>query len=697
MQWFWNLRLRAKLMTAFSAVLVLTVAIGMLSLSRMRVMDDATNLITHVKIPAMSAADEIQTQVYDFRLKQYRFLMVGSAVEEQKVLGAMQAITARLDSVRASYATMTVTPGEQAAFGTFAEQWKAYVADWSELQSLKAAGRRDDAMMRLTTRSLELFTATDSSLVTLGALAASGAATAEAAADATFAAAKIWVYVTVTVCVVLGYVIAWAIARRLVSTVEIITMTANSLKDRCVASSRRSLEAMTRGDITVKTVAGTKQMQLTIQDELGDLSRTFDETIVGLQAMVAAFGTTQEIVERIVADVLAIANAARAGQLEVRRDASAYEGSFRQMLEGLNGTIEAVAAPVAEVQRTMARVADRDLSVQMTGEYRGAYAEITTAVNTAIRNLDATLVQVYAAASQVASAGGQITGSAQSLATGASEQAASLEEVAASVQIVAAMTQQSAANTGEARSLAAAARHETSEGAERMQRLTVAVDEIRKTSADTAKIVKTIDEIAFQTNLLALNAAVEAARAGEAGRGFAVVAEEVRALALRAADAAKTTAGLIEQGQASAERGVSLNTEVQQSLVRINDQIVKVAGITEEISVATEQQVDGVTQIKSSMEQINAVTQQVAANAEESASAATELDSQAQTLRDTVSGFTLSQTTQQPAERPQYVRPASVAAGRPKPKAKPAPAPVRSSPAALIPFDTDESASLSEF
>jgi methyl-accepting chemotaxis protein len=213
--------------------------------------------------------------------------------------------------------------------------------------------------------------------------------------------------------------------------------------------------------------------------------------------------------------------------------------------------------------------------------------------------------------------------------------------VATRVQLVAEMAQQSASNAGEARRLAASAHAHTAEGTSRMGRLTEAVRDIRSASVETAKIVKTIEEIAFQTNLLALNAAVEAARAGDAGRGFAVVAEEVRALAIRSAAASKSTADLIEKSVQSAEHGVALNSEVLKSLEQINLEVQRVADVTTEISDAAEHQASGIEQINAAVSQLNGITQQVAANAEESASAAAELEGQARSLRETVGEFRL--------------------------------------------------------
>ncbi len=166
-----------------------------------------------------------------------------------------------------------------------------------------------------------------------------------------------------------------------------------------------------------------------------------------------------------------------------------------------------------------------------------------------------------------------------------------------------------------------------------MSRMSEAIGEIKRSSDETAKIVKTIDEIAFQTNLLALNAAVEAARAGDAGKGFAVVAEEVRNLAMRSAEAAKDTSALIEGSQKNADNGVTVTEEAAKSLREITDNIQKVAQLVGEVTAASNEQSEGIDQINTAVAQLDKVTQSSAANAEESASASEEMSGQAQELK----------------------------------------------------------------
>jgi methyl-accepting chemotaxis protein len=181
-----------------------------------------------------------------------------------------------------------------------------------------------------------------------------------------------------------------------------------------------------------------------------------------------------------------------------------------------------------------------------------------------------------------------------------------------------------------------------------MQKMSTAIDDIQKSATETAKIIKVIDEIAFQTNLLALNAAVEAARAGEAGKGFAVVAEEVRALAIRSADAARNTTSLIESSVTSAHSGVTIVSQVAKQLDEITKVAAKVNAMVEEISSASVQQTQGITQVSSAIGEIDRTTQANAAGAEESASVSSEMARQADLLGDVVADLTTLINGQRP-------------------------------------------------
>ena len=239
-----------------------------------------------------------------------------------------------------------------------------------------------------------------------------------------------------------------------------------------------------------------------------------------------------------------------------------------------------------------------------------------------IANLNEGSAQVGEASSQVASA-------SQSLAQQTSEQAASFEQASAGAEQMSASCKQNADNAKLAQEVTAQVSSTAEQSAEAMTKMTTAIDDIKKSSDETGRIIKTIDEIAFQTNLLALNAAVEAARAGEAGKGFAVVAEEVRNLAQRSAEAARNTASMIEKSARNADRGVEITRSVGDSLTEVADGVRKVDTLIGEISDATVEQAQGIEQINEIVTQLDQTTQSNAANAEESASAAEELDAQA--------------------------------------------------------------------
>ncbi|HYG36037.1 MAG TPA: methyl-accepting chemotaxis protein, partial [Clostridia bacterium] len=251
-----------------------------------------------------------------------------------------------------------------------------------------------------------------------------------------------------------------------------------------------------------------------------------------------------------------------------------------------------------------------------------------------------TLAEVLSTgADQTVAAAGQVSAASQSLAEGASEQAASLEETSASLEEMSSMTKRNTEHAEKVNALARQARGAADTGAADMQAMASAMNQIKTSTDDIAKIIKTIDEIAFQTNILALNAAVEAARAGEAGMGFAVVADEVRNLAQRAAQSAKETASMIESAVTKTAQGVEITDKVSKSLQEIVVKARQVDELAAEVASASKEQAQGIQQVNTVMTQMDKVTQSNAASAEESASAAEELNGQAESLKEAVTGL----------------------------------------------------------
>lgn len=292
-------------------------------------------------------------------------------------------------------------------------------------------------------------------------------------------------------------------------------------------------------------------------------------------------------------------------------------------------------APRSEGNAAAARMAYLNTSIGITAIVIGTIfiffiaQGIVLPLRKVVDNLNAGSEQTAAASSQVSSA-------SQTLAEGASEQAASLEETSSSLEEMSSMTARNSENAEKVKNLVNETRTAADTGTTDMQAMAIAMNEIKVSSDDIAKIIKSIDEIAFQTNILALNAAVEAARAGEAGMGFAVVAEEVRNLAQRAANAAKETASKIENAVTKTAQGVDLSDRVAKSLKAIVERIHQVDALAAEVASASREQSQGLEQVNVAVSQMDKVTQGNAASAEESASASEELNAQAETLEETV-------------------------------------------------------------
>ena len=383
--------------------------------------------------------------------------------------------------------------------------------------------------------------------------------------------------------------------------------------------------------------------------------------------------TCIDAINALATDATMLSSAAIDGKLDTRADAAKHQGDFRTIIDGVNGTLDAIIGPIKEVGRVMAAIEAGDLSKSIANDYRGQLKALCDSVNTTARKLAAaiddvsrvmtaveagdltktinseyqgqfkslcesvnhtveklaeTISDVGNTAETLTNAANQVSSTSQTLSQATSEQAASVEETTASIEQMSASIKQNTENSKVADAMASEGTQKAAEGGKAVIETVTAMKQI-------AKKIGIIDDIAYQTNLLALNAAIEAARAGEHGKGFAVVASEVRKLAERSQIAAQ------EIGQL-AINSVGLAERAGKYLEEIVPASKKTADLVQEITSASQEQSSGVGQINNAMAQLNQITQQNASAAEELAATSEEMSGQANSLQETMAFFTLA-------------------------------------------------------
>jgi len=402
-----------------------------------------------------------------------------------------------------------------------------------------------------------------------------------------------------------------------------------------------------------------KKLAMGVIQEFG--RGNFDAPLDKLPGKKAFINETIETVrgnlKALIVDTTMLSEAAEGGRLEVRADASRHTGDFRRIVDGVNGTLDAIVTPLQEVQKVLTLIEGGDMTHIILGDYQGAFAELKGAVNGTVAKLVETLTEVSSASDALRGSAEQVSSTAQALSQAASEQAAGVEETSASMEQMTASISQNTENAKVTDGMATKAAGEAAEGGEAVRSTVTAMKQI-------AQKIGIIDDIAYQTNLLALNAAIEAARAGEHGKGFAVVAAEVRKLAERSQVAAQEIGTVASSSVELAEKAGKL-------LDSIVPNIKKTSDLVQEITAASEEQSSGVGQINSAVAQLSHTTQLNASSSEELAATAEEMSGQAEQLQETMSFFKLPGSKAVAARGRPAGKPAAAAPRRTGPGFKP--------------------------
>ncbi|WOC31424.1 MULTISPECIES: methyl-accepting chemotaxis protein [Caproicibacterium] len=311
--------------------------------------------------------------------------------------------------------------------------------------------------------------------------------------------------------------------------------------------------------------------------------------------------------------------------------------SMRTLIHVLNEVIQDEGHILSEMGQGNFEVRSKDLKL-----YNGDLTKLLDYMRNINGALCATLKEIQQSADQVSGGADQVSSAAQSLSQGTVQQASSLESLTQTVEDISQKIQANAKHAKRASGDAVGCQQDMISSNEKMQQMITAMNHISESSGEIAKIVKTIQDIAFQTNILALNASVEAARAGEAGKGFAVVADEVRNLANKSQEASQSTAKLIETSQNAVQEGTDIVNDTAAALTTAVEAIDKIAISIEKISRDSNDQATAVEHVTEGIEQISSVVQTNSATSEETAAASEELSGQAEMLKKTVGRFRLN-------------------------------------------------------
>ncbi|MCI9452569.1 MAG: HAMP domain-containing protein [Dorea sp.] len=305
----------------------------------------------------------------------------------------------------------------------------------------------------------------------------------------------------------------------------------------------------------------------------------------------------------------------------------------------LNATMSNIRQYVEDISFVLGGISNGNISMEIEREYIGDFEEIKNSLNLILDSLNDTVVQLNRCCTQVRVGSENLASNSQTLAQGSTEQTAAVESFKMSLDRVADLTRQDGENAAHVKQISGQAWDVVVQSNRQMDDMVQAMGEIGASSQEIAKVIKIIDDIAFQTNILALNAAVEAARAGETGKGFAVVADEVRNLASKSAEAASSTAEMIEKSALAVEHGIQVADATVQSMKQVGDNVQSMAELLGNIDQSTNEQVEAFAHMVDSMSQISGVVHANAAAAEENSAASRELSEQARIMESLVKRF----------------------------------------------------------
>jgi methyl-accepting chemotaxis protein len=652
-----RLRVSRRLQVGFGAILLLMVMAVGVGVAKLQTLATVVDGVTTDRWHEVTAAAEMRNLMELNAREAAQIALASDLGEVATVMDRMAGNSSAIDSLMALLEHELIDAEGLPYLRRVQEERAAVVATFPRLQSAVEAG---DARLAGEIFKTETTAALNRQGEGLDALSAYEAALMDADGDAAVASAasgRVALVALGVVALVMGLILSWSIYQSIIRPLERVK-TATAELQRGRISSRTGLEASDEiGEIAWQLDRLAERLETYLVGALKAISR--GELAIDLDAgregdeVTPHIAHTLETLQDLVSEVKRLTEAGVNGNLSARGKADAFHGAYREVVAGINDTLEAITGPIQEGNAAIARLAKGDFTARVLGDYRGDHASLKDNLNETAESLAAAIARIRDAAVAVQSNAGSIQDSSQVMAGAAEEtttQAAAVsaasQQASANVQVVASAAEEMASSIQEISGQLQDALEVASRAVREAETAAGLIDELGTSSQEIGDVIQVITSIAEQTNLLALNATIEAARAGDAGKGFAVVASEVKQLAsqtARATDEISAKIGGVQESTSRAVMQIGGITEVISQINQISTAIASAmeeqSAVVAEIARSANEASRGTDDVSSSIGGVSEASQSTASGAEQLRSSASALAGVAGELDGLVASF----------------------------------------------------------